>query len=106
MEREVIEIEDDDKFILSQDEMDRQKKLLAKSLFGDASKHISNIKKRNEKQNDDKINKINFIITKAGNKFGDEENLVELSIEEVDNIYTIVKNQKKNFMKKIFQIFK
>lgn len=106
MEREVIEIEDDDKFILSEDEMNRQKKLLAKSLFGDATKHISNIKKRNEKQNDDKLNKINFIIKKAGNKFGDEENLMELAIDEVDDIYNIVLNQKKNIIKKIFQIFK
>ena len=60
MEEEKL-IEDDDKFIISEEEMERRKKFLAKSLFSDAQTHLQYIKRRNEKENNIKIEKINFI---------------------------------------------
>lgn len=106
MKKIIVDIEDDDKFIKTSEEIERDKELLVKSLFENWDEYLQSIKIKQDNENLEKQNRIDFILKKVKNKYGDVEYLNSLSFEDLSEVYFSIKNRKETFFKKLFSIFK
>lgn len=106
MKKMLVDIDDDDKFIKTSEDIERDKELLVKSLFENGDEYLQSIKIKQENENLEKQNRIDFIIKKVKNKYGNIEYLNSLSFEDLSEIYFNVRDRKENFFKKFFSVFK
>ena len=78
------------------------KKKFANEIRLNGDNLINEIEIKEKKIIEDNNKKISFIIKKSGDKYGNQEKLCTMSIDQVNNIYNEVIESKKSFFKKIF----
>ena len=78
------------------------KKKFANEIRLNGDNLINEIEIKEKKIIEDNNKKISFIIKKSGDKYGNQETLYTMSIDQVNNIYNEVIESKKSFFKKIF----
>lgn len=78
------------------------KKKFANEIRLNGDNLINEIEIKEKKIIEDNNKKISFIIKKSGDKYGNQETLCTMSIDQVNDIYNEVIESKKSFSKKIF----